>query len=99
MTGKKEQEVNEGAVNEAAVIRKPGSSRENKTGSWRTFRPKIAGRCTGCEICTWFCPDDAIKISEKEGKKTIEIDYDYCKGCLICVEECPQRALASEREK
>lgn len=88
------------SVNEAAVIRKPGSSRENKTGSWRTFRPvAVEGKCTGCGICAWFCPDDAIKIVEKGGKKTTEIDYDHCKGCLICVEECPNKAITAEREK
>lgn len=86
-------------VNEAAVIRKPGSSRENKTGSWRTFKPAVTGKCTGCSICTWFCPEDCIKIVEKDGKKQGEIDYDYCKGCLVCVEECPNKAITAEREK
>ena len=58
-------------VNEAAVIREPGSSMENKTGSWRTFRPvPVEGKCTGCGICGWYCPEQAITIETgKDGKK------------------------------
>ena len=95
MTGKaKSQEVSE-----AAVIREPGSSMQNKTGSWRSFRPvHIEGKCTGCGICGWYCPDQAIKVVEKGGKKQTKIDYDYCKGCLICVNECPSKALKAEKE-
>jgi len=86
-------------VNQAAVIRKPGSSRENKTGSWRTFKPVVTDKCTACGICTWYCPDQAIKIVEKDGKKKTEIDYDYCKGCLICVNECPNKSMKAEKDE
>jgi len=97
MTERKKTKSHE--VNEAAVIREPGSSMENKTGSWRTFRPvHVEGRCTGCGICTWYCPDQAIRVVEKGGKKHAEINYDYCKGCLICVNECPSKALKAEKE-
>ncbi len=98
MPEKKATKTND--VNEAAVIRKPGSARENKTGSWRTFRPvTVEGKCTGCGICTWYCPEQAIKIVNTGGKKHTVIDYDYCKGCLICVNECPNNAMKSEKEE
>ncbi|RLI98369.1 MAG: pyruvate synthase [Candidatus Aenigmatarchaeota archaeon] len=85
-------------VNEGAVIKEPGSAKENKTGTWRTFRPVISDKCAGCGICTWYCPENCIKIVEKDGKKRAVIDYDYCKGCLICVNECPTKAATAKKE-
>jgi len=87
------------SVNEAAVIREPGSSRENKTGSWRTFRPVVSDKCTGCGICTWYCPEHVISIVTKGGKKRAQIDYDYCKGCGICVNECPTKSMEMKKEE
>ncbi len=86
-------------VETGAVAREPGSSNKNRTGSWRTFRPRVSSRCTGCGICGWYCPEGVIKIMERDGKKTIEIDYDYCKGCGICAAECPLKAISMEREE
>ena len=86
-------------VNEGAVIRVPGSSRENKTGSWRSFRPVNTDKCTACSICTWYCPENCITIEEKNGKKQAVIDYDYCKGCLVCVNVCPVKSIRAEKEE
>ena len=77
------------------VIKKPGSSKENKTGTWRTFKPIVTVECKGCGICVQFCPEGCIKIVN--GKA--EIDYDYCKGCLICINECPTKSIESKREE
>ena len=77
------------------AIKKPGSSKEVKTGSWRTFMPIVTVKCTGCGICLQFCPEGCMKIVN--GKA--EIDYDYCKGCLICVNECPTKSIGSKREE
>ncbi len=82
-----------------AVSDKPGSSRSNKTGSWRTFKPRVTDKCIACGICTQFCPEGCIKISKVKGKKKAVIDYDYCKGCLICVGQCPSKAIESGRER
>jgi len=76
------------------VIKKPGSSKDVKTGSWRTFKPIVTVKCIGCGICVQFCPEGCIKIVDKRA----EVDYDYCKGCLICVNECPTKAMKSEME-
>ena len=78
------------------IIYEAGNSINNKTGSWRVFRPIMdKDKCVMCENCFIFCPEGCIK--EKDGK--FEIDYDYCKGCLICEEECPVKAITSIREE
>ncbi len=65
---------------------KPGSSKENKTGSWRTERPIFKhDTCTDCRICVMVCPDGAVFGSNY----IYDPDYDYCKGCGICAQECP----------
>ena len=80
-----------------AVIHEPGSTKANKTGGWRTFRPVILqDKCIKCYTCWKVCPDNAIKVKE-DG--TVYVDYDYCKGCLICFNECPAKAIKKELEK
>jgi len=100
-------------LSKGAVVKEPGSTAKNKTGTWRTFRPIVTDKCTGCGTCVMFCPEGAITIKDVKGKKTMDgrrqetpsgkkravIDYDYCKGCLVCVEVCPQKAITSEKEK
>jgi pyruvate ferredoxin oxidoreductase delta subunit len=84
----------------AAVITDPGSAKNFKTGSWRSFRPIwIEENCIQCLFCWVYCPDMSIKVSE--GKMT-GIDYDFCKGCGVCALECPgkkgQKALVMQEE-
>ena len=78
-------------VSIGAAVKDPGSTRKNKTGSWRTFNPIKSEKCIQCGICYNFCPEGCIS-------QEIEIDYDYCKGCGICAEECPVKAISMERE-
>jgi len=79
-----------------AVVLEPGSSIKNKTGDWRSYRPKIIEeKCKRCGICWLNCPDMAIVV-EKDG--AYHVNYDYCKGCLICFRECPFKAIDSEVE-
>jgi len=73
------------------------STLEKKTGSWRTFKPIVTDKCSGCSICITLCPEGCIKINPKT--KKAEVDYDYCKGCLICLNECPFKAIKKEEEK
>lgn len=73
------------------VIRNPGGSLAFKCGQWRMTKPVIdLDKCTKCGICQMFCPDDAVR---KTDKGTVEIKYDYCKGCGICANECPVKAV------
>ena len=80
----------------APDVRVPLTSREVKTGLWRTQRPVIDPvLCHGCAwICSTLCPDGAIEISS--GRPVV--DYDHCKGCGVCVAVCPHHAIRFERE-
>lgn len=83
-------------INQGAVADEAGSSIRNKTGSWRTMKPKIQeAKCKNCGLCVDYCPDAAIKIIKD--KKFI--DYNYCKGCGICALECPNHAIIMIKEE
>ena len=72
----------------------PGSFNENKTGSWRVFRPEYdKEKCTMCNFCWFYCPEGCI--DRKDGK--MSFDMDYCKGCGICANECPVEAIKMVR--
>jgi pyruvate ferredoxin oxidoreductase delta subunit len=64
----------------------PGSSKVNKTGSWRTLMPVFKHKdCTDCRICVTVCPDACVSGQDKK----YDANMDYCKGCGICAYECP----------
>jgi len=71
---------------------KAGSSRLNKTGSWRTEKkPKFLQKnCIGCKMCLLICPESCITGEEKN---TYSCDYAYCKGCGLCAEICPKQDI------
>ncbi len=76
---------------------RPGTSRVNRTGSWRTFRPVfLRDKCTKCRLCIQLCPEGCI-MEESEGFPVP--DYDYCKGCGLCAEECPAEAIEMQKEE
>ena len=61
------------------------------TSSWRTIRPVVTlEKCTRCNVCWKFCPDDAIGF-DASGYPVIR--YEFCKGCGICAEECRPGAV------
>ncbi|MFH1678125.1 MAG: 4Fe-4S binding protein [Candidatus Omnitrophota bacterium] len=74
------------------IISKAGSSRKNKTGSWRTeLKPKfLQVNCIACKLCVLICPEGCIDGIEKN---TFNCDYDYCKGCGICADICPKQDI------
>ncbi len=74
------------------------NTEDNKTGSWRTFKPVIdKKKCKGCGICIKACPETGMGMNEKEN--VVEINYDYCKGCMLCASVCPQKAIHAEKEE
>jgi pyruvate ferredoxin oxidoreductase delta subunit len=93
---KQKQQKNKIELTIGAIVKEPGSTLKNKTGSWRSVKPIVdRKRCIKCGRCWQFCPDSAI-IMDKEGKSTV--NYDYCKGCGICAEECPVKCIAMVKE-
>ncbi len=74
---------------------KPGIGATGKTGSWRTFEPKIDyDSCNKCRTCWLHCPEAVISLND-DGSPII--DYDYCKGCGICAEVCPPKCIEMVR--
>ena len=72
------------------------SSEALHTADWRTLRPVIdLERCTRCNFCWKFCPDDAFGF-DPEGYPVLRAEY--CKGCGICAVECPPHAIAMVEE-
>ncbi|HKM40747.1 MAG: 4Fe-4S binding protein [Patescibacteria group bacterium] len=77
------------------MIAKPKSSLNNKTGSWRSFRPEVdINKCVACNMCAKICPDGAIQMKKIKGNFKPKINYDYCKGCGLCAKECPVKAIS-----
>jgi 2-oxoacid:acceptor oxidoreductase delta subunit (pyruvate/2-ketoisovalerate family) len=79
----------------------PGTTKENKTGNWRTYYPKIDhAKCVACAVCFRICPEGCVfPVKDIKTKKTYyEKDLDYCKGCGICAEECPVKCVKMEME-
>ncbi len=78
------------------MVFKPGSTRENLTGGWRSERPVYdTSKCIKCGICYIFCPEGCISQNE-DGY--FMADLDYCKGCGICANECWPGAITMIEE-
>ncbi|MBD3255172.1 MAG: 4Fe-4S dicluster domain-containing protein [Candidatus Lokiarchaeota archaeon] len=45
--------------------------------------------CTGCGMCTEFCPMDAIELEDNG----IIVNFKRCIGCGLCVSHCPNHAI------
>jgi len=70
------------------TVTRPGGSRANKTGAWRTAgKPHFLQKnCIGCDVCALSCPEGCIFGT---GQKTYYANEDFCKGCGICANVCP----------
>ena len=82
------------------LVVKPGTSKTNKTGSWRiVLRPKFLQKnCIACNMCVMICPEGCIRGG---GKNTYYCEYEYCKGCGNCAVLCPKKdiVMIPEEEK
>ena len=85
------------------ITSKPNSTLKNKTGCWRSFKPKINhSKCIECGMCAKVCPEGIINMTKSDktsSKLKPKIDYNFCKGCGICAEECPVKAIEMELEE
>lgn len=56
-----------------------------------------AEKCTGCGMCTMFCPMGALRRSEEEhpdeGCQYLEFSAADCVQCGLCVDVCAQKAV------
>ncbi len=78
-------------LTEGLMMFQGGTSRQFKTGEWRTNTPVFyAEKCKQCLLCTPVCPDGCIPVVDF---KRTDFDYDHCKGCGICVKACPFNAI------
>jgi len=92
---KKASEIHENSpwqeLTDGCEIYEGGTSRLTMTGEWRSKIPLWdAAKCKQCLLCTPFCPDSSIPVSQ--GKRG-GFDYDHCKGCGICYKVCPFGAI------
>ena len=81
---------------------KPGTTKINKTGSWRTYRPEVDHeKCIGCDWCNKVCPEGVCFSTgqkNKQGKIFYDRDLDYCKGCGLCAKHCPVKCITMEKD-
>jgi pyruvate ferredoxin oxidoreductase delta subunit len=80
------------------LVGKPGSSKNNQTGSWRSLsKPKFLRlNCIACGLCKLICPEGCIEGKEKN---TYHSDYLYCKGCGLCAYICPKKDIEMIEEQ
>lgn len=77
----------------------PGTTANNKTGNWRTYRPKfLHDKCIACGNCARICPEGIIKKIE-DAKTYYDCDIEFCKGCGLCSSECPAKAIIMELDQ
>jgi len=68
------------------IYTEPGSSKNYKTGTWRTEKPVFKhDTCNDCRICVIVCPDACVFGQDS----VYDADLEFCKGCGICAYECP----------
>jgi pyruvate ferredoxin oxidoreductase delta subunit len=79
-----------------AIVTKPGSAAQYRTGDWRSQKPVLdKEKCIKCGLCFLFCPEGCIQ-QDKEGY--FIANMYYCKGCGICASECPRKAIEMTEE-
>ena len=93
---KREDELTARDIEIGAIVTRPGSAKQYKTGDWHSQKPTYnLKRCIKCGICQIFCPDGCIK---ETSKGYFIADMGYCKGCGICARECPTKTITMVEE-
>lgn len=57
----------------------------------------LTERCKGCNLCTFSCPKDILKMSNDTNKKGVNyavcIDESKCTACRMCAITCPDNVI------
>ena len=46
-------------------------------------------KCSGCQLCSMVCPQDAIIFVERNGFRYPEVQSEKCIECGLCDTKCP----------
>lgn len=67
-----------------------GSSRAGKLLQHSTVKPSVSiKKCTGCEVCTFWCPTKSITMVDVKAV----INLETCIGCGQCLSVCKYSAI------
>ena len=79
------------------IVTEPGSSREYRTGDWRSQKPTYDfNKCIKCGLCQIYCPEGCIR---QNADGYFEANLFWCKGCGICHRECPTGVISMVDEE
>ncbi len=94
---KSESELTWKDLEVGCIVTEPGSSREYRTGDWRSQRPTYDfNKCIKCGVCQIYCPEGCIK---QNAEGYFQANLFWCKGCGICSKECPTRVITMVNEE
>ena len=94
---KSESELTWKDLEVGCIVTEPGSSREYRTGDWRSQKPTYDfTRCIKCGLCQIYCPEGCIR---QNADGYFQANLFWCKGCGICHRECPTGVISMVDEE
>jgi pyruvate ferredoxin oxidoreductase delta subunit len=94
---KNENELTWKDLEVGCIVTEPGSSREYRTGDWRSQKPTYDfNKCIKCGVCQIYCPEGCIA---QNGDGYFQANLFWCKGCGICSKECPTKVITMVNEE
>ena len=94
---KSESELTWKDLEVGCIVTEPGSSREYRTGDWRSQKPTYDfNKCIKCGVCQIYCPEGCIG---QNADGYFEANMFWCKGCGICPRECPTGVISMVDEE